>query len=259
MLLAPIAIERLTRLRGLLASMNQPDGLADPANPLIPFGSIRSTASRALRDSRRYDRRRSGRLWLAAPPLPHQPRVFRRYRRHRRCVPGGSLSSCGRRASGDLRLLQRLRCPGRSLGLDAPAQPAARRRLCQLHRPHGAPDPGGGCAVQGGRWLPRRQGPRARCRGSATTALHARHLCRRPEAGRQAHLIAAGRHTPCLALQQSSEPCRRSARSPAGLAAAACRPALLSLSAPVAGVRGSGGYAPSRSGAHCNAGRDRGP
>jgi len=40
MLLAPIAIERLNRLRGLLASMNQADGLADPANPLIPFGAF---------------------------------------------------------------------------------------------------------------------------------------------------------------------------------------------------------------------------
>jgi hypothetical protein len=40
MVLAPIAAERLTRLRDLLASMNQPDGLADPANPLIPFGAF---------------------------------------------------------------------------------------------------------------------------------------------------------------------------------------------------------------------------
>jgi hypothetical protein len=40
MLLAPIAIERLTRLRDLLGSMNQPNGLADPANPLIPFGAF---------------------------------------------------------------------------------------------------------------------------------------------------------------------------------------------------------------------------
>ncbi len=40
MLLAPIAVERLARLRDLLASMNQPDGLADPANPLIPFGAF---------------------------------------------------------------------------------------------------------------------------------------------------------------------------------------------------------------------------
>ena len=40
MLLAPIAIERLALLRGLLASMNQPNGLADPANPLIPFAAF---------------------------------------------------------------------------------------------------------------------------------------------------------------------------------------------------------------------------
>jgi hypothetical protein len=40
MVLARIATERLDRLRGLLASMNQPDGLADPANPLIPFGAF---------------------------------------------------------------------------------------------------------------------------------------------------------------------------------------------------------------------------
>jgi hypothetical protein len=40
MLLAPIVAEHLTRLRDLLASMNQPNGLADPANPLIPFGAF---------------------------------------------------------------------------------------------------------------------------------------------------------------------------------------------------------------------------
>ena len=40
MLLAPIAPAQEARLRDLLASMNQPNGLADPENPLIPFGAF---------------------------------------------------------------------------------------------------------------------------------------------------------------------------------------------------------------------------
>jgi hypothetical protein len=40
MLLAPIAPAQEARLRDLLASMNLPNGLADPENPLIPFGAF---------------------------------------------------------------------------------------------------------------------------------------------------------------------------------------------------------------------------
>lgn len=40
MLLAPIAPQQEARLRDLLASMNRPNGLADPDNALIPFGAF---------------------------------------------------------------------------------------------------------------------------------------------------------------------------------------------------------------------------
>lgn len=40
MLLAPVAPPHEARLRNLLASMNQPNGLADRDNPLIPFGAF---------------------------------------------------------------------------------------------------------------------------------------------------------------------------------------------------------------------------
>ena len=42
MVVAPLDVKRTDELRSLLASMNRAPGMADPDNPIIPFGRLQT-------------------------------------------------------------------------------------------------------------------------------------------------------------------------------------------------------------------------
>ena len=62
LILAPIAGGREDELRQLLEQLNQHPGLADPINPLVPFGT--------------FDRLHLARLMILADPAPDDIRVY---------------------------------------------------------------------------------------------------------------------------------------------------------------------------------------
>ena len=259
MLLAPIAIERLTRLRDLLASMNAAGRPCRSCQSADPLWRIRSPASRALCDSRRSDVGRSGRCRLAASPLPRQPRVFRRYRRRPRNVPRRisvvmpaaglrQIFACCKGFDAEVDLLDWMRRHNQ--------QPAAAyvncigRTVRQIREEDALYK-----AVAG--YLDARAAELAGQDPQRQRSMLVSFVDAQRQAGKLS-LSPPDATPPAWRISNLLNLVGVPVALLAGVAAAACRPALLSLSAPVAGVDGSGDHAASRSGAHRNAGRDRG-